>query len=89
MFSRPMEHPDDRVVRLLNDTSLASEIIITWEGKQIYHESYGDVLYDNKDSLILTYIDATRHKMVTAVFPAGTPVTIITKKPQTKENSNE
>lgn len=89
MFSKPFEHPDDRVNRLLNDTSLASQIIITWEGKQIYHESYGDVLYDNKDSLILTYIDASRRTMVTAVFPAGTPVTIITKKPQIKENSNE
>lgn len=89
MFSGQIEHPDDRAIRLLNDTRLASEIIITYEGKQYHHESYGDVLYDNSESLILTYIDAERRKTVTAVFPAGTLVTIITKNPQTKENSNE
>lgn len=87
MSDRFLEHPDDRAARLLNDTSLASEIIITYEGKQYHHESYGDVLYSNDASLILTYIDAERRKMVTAVFPAGTLITIITKKPQTKENS--
>lgn len=79
-----IETPDEREQRLLRDTSLASEIIINYEGNNVCHESYGDVLYDNGASLIITYIDAKSRKIITAALPAGTVVTVITKQPQIK-----